>query len=56
MGSAPFVIVVNGVAELATERPHFRFSVVPLKFVSANNLGNATVNSIELMLIITHLE
>jgi hypothetical protein len=55
MGSVLFAIVGN-ITELATERPRFCFSVVLFKFVSAKDLGNATINVSISTLFNAHIE
>jgi hypothetical protein len=55
MGNVLFAVVGN-ITELATEGPHFCFSVVLLKFVSAKDLGNATINASNSTLINAHIE
>ena len=40
--------IVGNVTELATEGFQFCFSVVPLEFISASDLRNATINASKL--------
>jgi len=47
MGTILLAIVGN-VTELATEGFQFCFSVVPLEFISASDLRNATINASKL--------
>jgi len=55
MESVLFAIIGN-IAELAAERPQFCFGVVLIKFVSASDLENATINVSSSTLINTDLE